>query len=604
MMLNMQLDGITLFEGLASGAQEVIQNKHHLNKINVFPVADGDTGTNLAATLSETIGNTTVDGHVGQMLRSIADAAMMSARGNSGTIFAQFLYGMSVAQSEGTEKLTKSQFINMMKIAAGHAKEAVSTPVPGTMISVMEDWAHRLDELGEKSEDVTELVHASIDVAEHALLKTTEQMPLLKKNGVVDAGAKGFVLFLKGFVHYLKTGQRTEHIEEDVTWEVPVHDVQNVCSDERWCTEAVLENTEISTKEMEQILLKYGNSGVVAGGQRKMKIHVHTSKPMELFHELRKVGTVCTQKLDDMHLQQSIIKNRKGKVAIVTDSIADIPEKLIKEYQIFQVPIEISLGEERFLDRITISATSLYDKVRNTKIKGSSSQPSRQSIRNLYTYLSTYYSEILVLSVSGKMSGTFEAFTKAAEVVDSEKVKIEVIDSKLNSAAQGLLVKKAAEMSVNGANIAEISTKMKSMVKNTKIYVSVSELDGMIRQGRISKTAGTVAGLLNLKPIVSIDEEGNGAVIGKAFSMKENSKQIKKLVQKAHEEHGIEEFAIVHGNANERLDKWVVEMKQIIGKEPVFVQEVSSVVALSASENTIAIAFTTKEKNHGEYVSI
>ncbi|MGN1387232.1 MAG: DegV family protein, partial [Bacillus sp. (in: firmicutes)] len=164
------------------------------------------------------------------------------------------------------------------------------------------------------------------------------------------------------------------------------------------------------------------------------------------------------------------------------------------------------------------------------------------------------------------------------------------INSRMNSAAQGLIVMKAAEAIDAGRTHEEVVAVIEETIEKAAIFVSVDRLEGMIASGRISKTVGVIGKLVHFKPIVSIDEKGHGVLLGKAFSTKSNTEQILKMVKQIKEKEGIERYAIVHGKAEERLASFERELTSIIGKSPSFIEEVSSIVASSAGENTIAVA--------------
>ncbi|MGL4772738.1 MAG: DAK2 domain-containing protein [Clostridium sp.] len=584
------IDGESLYYAFISGAKEVIKEKRNLNKINVFPIADGDTGTNLALTMNGIVKNSQKRASAVETFKSIADAALTGARGNSGTIFAQYINGITMELYE-QDKLTLDTFSVSAKNAVDYAYSAIENPVEGTMISVIKDWANAIYSYRNTSKDFIEVLSLSLKEALKSLNSTTEKLSVLRGTGLVDSGAKGFVTFLKGFLNYLKSGKVDEITEEDINFDEDFKDIHLDDNEQikfRYCTEGLIEGDNINIDKLKGEVRGLGDSLIVAGNNRKVKIHIHTNEPEKLFSKLNRYGDILEQKAEDMKYQNDIIRNRKYNIALVTDSIADIPKELIENYQIYQLPLNLNIGRSTYLDKLTITSKELYDLLDTSKEIPSSSQPTIKSVEGVYSYLSTYYDSIIVISVSKEMSGTYNVFKKAAEAISNNK-KITVINSKVNSAAQGLLVLEAAEAIHNGLKHDEVVKNIENSIEKAKILVSVSDLKGMIRSGRVSTIVGTIGKLVNLKPIVSIDKEGKGVLIGKAFSVKGNTKEIYNLVKDMKNTEGIKKYNIVHGKGEKRLDDFKNELIKIIGKEPEYIEEVSAIVASSAGENTLAI---------------
>lgn len=589
------IDSERLYYGFISGARKVIKEKGNLNKINVFPVADGDTGTNLAITMNGIVKNSKRRASAVETFKSIADAALTGARGNSGTIFAQYINGITMELYE-EEQISLDSFSISVKKAVDYAYGAIDNPVEGTMISVIKDWANSVYKLRSTSKDFIEVLTLALREAMDSLSSTTEQLKVLRGTGIVDSGAKGFVTFLEGFLDYLEVGNKNLLIEEDIAFDesfVDVHFEDNNDINFRYCTEALVEGDNINLNDIKSTIRNFGDSLIVAGNNRKAKIHIHTNNPAELFYKLNDFGSIIEQKAEDMKYQNDIVRNRKYNIALVTDSIADIPKSLIEKYQIYQVPLHLNIGPSTYLDKLTITSKEVYKLLYNSKEVPASSQPTIKSIESVYSYLSTYYDSIIVISVSKEMSGTYNVFNKATESFSDSK-RITVINSKVNSAAEGLVVLEAAKAIDEGLNHEEVISKIEMAIDKAKILVSVSDLKGMMRSGRISTIVGTIGKLLNLKPIVSIDKEGKGILIGKAFSVKQNTNEIYSLVKNIKDKEGIERYNIVHGRGEKRLDDFKKELTKIIGKEPEYIEEVSSIVASSAGENTIAIGILKK----------
>lgn len=585
-----------LYFGFLAGAREVIKQKHDLNKINVFPVADGDTGTNLAFTMNAIIEEAKVQSSAKRTMETIADAALVGARGNSGIIFAQFINGLYMGL-EDKEEISIKGFSHSVTSAVSYAHKAISNPVEGTMITVMRDWANSLDTLKDIATDFTEVFTKSMIIAMQSLKDTPNKLKILKDASVVDSGAKGFIHFLEGFGHFIQTGKSNETTVGKEENNIPLehthaHDSQDLSH--RYCTEALVKGENLDLDQIRQNLSDLGDSLIVAGHENKIRIHIHTNTPADLFHRLKNFGQIIQQKADDMQRQYEAGHARKHKIALVTDSIADLPKDIMDKHQIHMIPLNLIVDDSNYLDKLTISPSYLYELMDKGENYPTSSQPTRKAAEDILNFVSTNYDSIVVVTVSNRMSGTFETITKTAQKLQDAGKKIAVIDSKSNSAAQGLIVLKAAESIEAGKSFEEVVYLTEKAVQNTKIFVHVKTLKYMARSGRINKITGMAGKLLNLKPVVSIDENGEGIILGKALSDSSSKKKMQALVSNIAQSKNITEYSIVHADAEEQARQYAKEFSLLIGKEPTYISNISSIVAMNAGVGCVAIALTTE----------
>lgn len=592
------LSGESIYYGFLSGANEVIKQKLDLNRINVFPVADGDTGTNLAYTMNTIISSSQIKNSPKETMKSIAEAALVGARGNSGIIFAQFVNGLYM-EMESDKDLDVAAFSNSASKAVIYAYEAISEPVEGTIITVMKDWADSVKNLSESVLDFNPLLTDSLKVAKESLLDTPNKLQILKDNNVVDSGAKGFVHFVEGFLNFLKTG-KVEHYSD--VWEKlsldndEIHFHTDFDLENRYCTEALVEGKDLDLDNIRKALKIFGESLIVAGNKNKVRIHIHTITPEALFNKLTGYGQIVFQKVEDMQRQYETLYARNSKIALVTDSVADIPQELMDKYQVHLFPVNLLINDSNYLDKLSITPQYFYDLMDTSEIYPTSSQPTSNDIEFFLKPLVEHYEKILIISVSKEMSGTFNTFEKTIKKLNIDENNIKTINSKLNSGAEGLIVLKAAEEIASGKTFEEIIESVEKTIARTKIYVSVPTLEYMYKSGRIGKAQQIALNMINLKPVVSIDENGDGIIIGKAFSVSGNTKKIQELVKGIMKDKQIERYTLVHARANERLTEYREYYKELIGFEPEYIMEISPVVALNAGIGSVAISLTTRER--------
>ncbi len=588
-----EIDGRNLYYMFLAGANKIIENQSNLNKINVFPVPDGDTGTNMASTVRSVIDTLEPERSYKNMADSIAESTLLNARGNSGIIFAQFLYGMSCETGE-FHTVTLNHFIESIKSSVKYVYKAVSNPVEGTMLTIIRTWAEFIDANKAKFSDFNQLFLKSKNILEASLEETKTKLEVLRKADVVDAGANAFFIFIQGMIELIKSknirnliGHNQSSINfEELEEQIP-QDVKF-----RYCTEGILKNISLEQEALSEIIQQYGDSVVVAGAKKTSRIHVHTDNPSLLFKELEKYGTITFQKADDMVRQSEAVYKRKAKIALVTDSACDLPAELFDEHQIHLLPLNINFGDNHYLDKVTIKSEQFYERLKNDKDFPKTSQINEISFRNLYSHLASHYDAIIAVHLTEKFSGTFHSSVKAAEKVSNEfGKKIAVIDSKNISGAIGLIVLRIAEAIERGEEFDKVVEKAKDWVSDTKIFVSVKTLKYMVKGGRVSPLKGMLAKLMNVKPIVSMDPDGKSEIFGKTYNQKTNMEKVIKHIKEISQSKKIWNYILLHANNIEGAAWFEREMEILSSKKPIATVNISPVVAASAGIGAASVAF-------------
>lgn len=509
-----EMDGRRLYYTFIAGARKVIEHQVELNKINVFPVNDGDTGTNLASTIRAVIDS--LHPHKSYKITAdrIAETSLVNARGNSGIIFAQFLYGMSI-ETGNFKTITIAQFAESIKNSIRYIYEAIANPVEGTMLTVIREWADYIYDNRHRFTDFNDLFLGSVNILNKSLIETKSKLEVLKKANVVDAGS-----------------------------------------------------------------------------DRMKRLHVHTNTPADLFNELRKTGTIAFQKADDMIRQSDVVYNRKWKIALVTDSTCDLAQELIDRYQINMLPININFGENHYLDKVTIQPEQFYSLLEENIDYPKSAQVNEKAFINIYSHLASHYDSVIAIHLSDKLSGTFGSSQKAARAISKEFNKpISVINSKNLSGALGLIVLRAA-MAIEAGHLHDKVVEFtETWVKSVKILVSVRDIKYLIRGGRLSATKGLIARLLNVNPIVSIDNSGKAIVFGKSFNQKANMEKVIANITDLIRGKSVWNYIVLHAN-NPDAAKWYSDkMEEITLRKPVSVVNISPVIGANTGIGAAAVAF-------------
>jgi hypothetical protein len=587
-----KMDGRNLYYTFIAGARKVIEHQVELNRINVFPVNDGDTGTNLASTIRSVIEYLHPHRSFKVTADRIAEATLVNARGNSGIIFAQFLYGLSL-ETGNYMYINLKQFAESIQRSVRYVYEAVANPVEGTMLTVIKEWAEYIYNSWHRFTDFNHLLLSSYDTLSRSLQATKAKLKILASNGVVDAGAKGFVLFVEGIIEFIHSRNLKELFRlKAETFSFPrIEEVIAEKVDFRYCTEAIIRNSTETNASLKNLLARYGDSIVVAGSDRIKRLHVHTNSPAELFDELRHAGVLSFQKADDMIRQSEAVYKRKWNIALVTDSTCDLPGELIDRYQINMLPINISFGENNYLDKTTIQPKQFYKFLNESPEHPKTAQVNETAFTNLYSHLASHYDSIISIHLSDKLSGTFNNSLKAAKSISNEFNKpVTVLDSRSISGAMGLLITRVAQAIEAGLPHEQIVSLASGWINNTSLLVSVSTLKYLIKGGRLSAAKGFLARLLNITPVLRIDEAGRVVIHDRAFSQKSNMEKVIKHVKGDFTGKSIWNYIILHANNYEAANWFCEKMIAITGKEPLSVCNISPVIGVHVGVGAAAVA--------------
>jgi uncharacterized protein len=550
-----RLDAAELGRALRAGIHRVLERQEHLDRINVFPVPDGDTGTNLAITMTAMLGvlkRTPLD-HVGRLLTQLADAALDGARGNSGAILAQFFLGLGDRAGHLAE-LSATEFAEAVQGGASYARDALADPREGTILTVLQDVASELKRLAaEGVEDIRALVRRALERAERSLEATRDQLEVLHQANVVDAGAAGFVMLLEGVSAYLDTGALDE---SEISFGAIPHEPEMAGGEaslaHRWCTECMIGGAAIDHRRLREQLAPLGSSLVVAGTRRKVRVHMHVADPGALFRVAAGHGVVSGQKADDMQRQQAgTLHAARRRIAIVTDSAADIPDDELERLDIHLVPVRLHFGERSFLDKVTLTPEEFYRLLATSPVHPKTSQPPAGDFRRLFEFLTSHYEAVLSLNLTGTVSGTRQAAESAASRVAARE-RVTVIDSRNASTGQGLAVMYAAECVAADMSVAEACAAVRAVLPLTRTFACLPTLDYAVRGGRVPAVARTVARLLRVSPLLATFPDGRIAIGGVLFGHANLTAKFARFVGRRIDSGRRYRVLVGHGNAPEQ----------------------------------------------------
>jgi len=317
-MICRQIDSKLLTNMLANGHRNLMINADTIDDLNVFPVPDGDTGTNMCMTLAGAVSACPEEAMpVGEMMAKVSRGALLSARGNSGVILSQFIRGIAIG-TVGKEYLTSADFAVALASGVTSAYDSVIRPVEGTMLTVMREGSEFFAEHLGDSEDICVLFSSLINAMKESLARTPELLPVLKEAGVIDSGGAGLICIFEGMEMALKGEMLNDESGKSHSGAsfVPVKSTGSFGPDSEleygYCTEFILQlqnkKTNISSFSIEPIidyLKTVGNSIVAVTDGDLVKVHVHTFVPEEVMAYARKFGEFVTIKIENMSVQHS-----------------------------------------------------------------------------------------------------------------------------------------------------------------------------------------------------------------------------------------------------------------------------------------------------------
>ncbi len=544
------IDGGRLRRALIAGLDHARASRAELNRINVFPVPDGDTGTNLALTarsISERLRRSR-DLPLHAVAAAAAEAGVLGARGNCGMILSHFMLGFSQGVA-GRARLSVGEFAAALREAVTHLYGALDRPVEGTIITVMRDVAESaVAAEGAAAADFQPLSEALLERARESLRHTPELLPVLKKAGVVDAGAKGFVAILEGIVRYVHgeaptrdaacggddgdgaedadgmadaDGAADGSLAAGTPVAAALADFDGPSGVYRYCTEALVRGRSLPEEEaVRRELAGRGDSVIAIRAGDVLKVHIHTDAPDAVFDYLRRVGEMVAHKAEDMAAQHAAAERTAARhaglvrrpVGVLTDSACDLPDEVVNAHGITVVPLTLVFDDGSLRDRVDITSATFAERLL-AGAHPTTSQPAPAEFRAGFRRAAQDAEAIVAVLLGSTLSGTFASAEMAAKLYDAAPVRL--VDSLGASLLQGLLVVKAAELAEAGEPPEAIAAELERVRRRSGILFTVESFDRLIASGRVTRGRALLGNLLDIRPILSLEPDGRVATLAR-----------------------------------------------------------------------------------------
>src|SRR4051812_6116550 len=565
------VDGPRLARSIIAAADWVAAGREEINRINVFPVPDGDTGTNFSLTLRAVADALRAlgDASLPDTARTIARAAVLGARGNSGMMLAHFLLGFT--DSLGDRKVVGApEIARAVRNGADRLYESIDDPREGTILTVARDAAIAAEPTAGTSDDIGILMRRLLEEGEAALARTPELMAVLKEAGVVDAGGKGFVRMLEGVVRYIDGDANlglipptdSDHLEMAPAGMIDVAAEQ----DYQFCTEVLVRGDRLPpSNEVRAAMHAYGGSTVVAVTGDILKIHVHTDTPEAVFSYAARWGRVDAAKAQDMRAQHRRMAHPDRRpIAVVTDSSADLPDAILDRHRIALIPLQVVFGTATFRDRLELKPEEFYRRLRTSQELPTTSQPAPADFIKAFRDARGEAEEVVAVLLGSTLSGTYSAAQAAVRAAGLDGIHL--VDSRSASFGVGLLALRGAELAESGWSGQRIAAELARVRAQSGMLLTVDRYDNLLRSGRISRGKAWLAGVLDVKPILSLDAEGHVVPIERVRGRDNvEARVLSQLDQRLTPRPKVVRFGVAHADAPDvaqRIQATLIERYQ------------------------------------------
>jgi len=567
--------------------EKIEKEKEEINKINVFPVPDQDTGSNMAKTLLGI--KEAIDGkefnNFSEISALILDAAMSSAQGNAGIIYTGFLADFL---PELKQNIANAKDLSVaFEKGAKRARDSILNPKQGTILDVIDAAAFTLKKESETEKDIINVLKKVLDNSHQALLETREKMEVLKKANVVDAGGLAFLMILESYVEALDGPYFTKALKDKPSDKIKKF-IRNLSN--RYEVVSLIENPKFNEKVLKSKMKKLGDSLDIVSIGNKTKFHIHTDFPEKVKEIIEKTGNILKIKTEDM---SSEVKGesslRKVSIGIVTEDASDLPQKIVERYGVEVVKISVDWPN----GKKTITG-DIYRKMRkagekNIKFFPKTSQPSPRSYLAAFEKQLKNFDKVLCINTASKLSACKNSALQAKSM-SKDKSKIFIFDSNNITAGQSLLLLKAVELIQEQKEIGEIIKELEKLSLRVHLYAVIEDPKWIRAGGRANKIQTdwiTRIQKINLHPVIILK---NGLVQkGGMVLARDMAEAVFKKIKK--ESRGRKIRVIInHADNLEEAKKLKTKLKEIKA-EVCYINSASPVICVHTGPGTLIAAW-------------
>ena len=583
------LDGRRFQYAVVAGCQEIIKNEQELNRINVFPIPDKDTGINLKKTLMPIVKASPFHRQeISLVSREIANMAVQSAMGYSGIIFAEILLGLAEGL-RSFDKIRTQDLGTIANSAVNGAYQSLEQPVEGTILTVLRAWSEEVNRQCSKTEDFVVLLKKANQKALSELQNTPNLLEVLKMNKVVDAGGKAWMLFLDGILKYIEKGN-LKIVPPLKRSTVDMNSTKKQTAP--FCAECCLKTDKLDRNNLIKKLNEIGQDLIFYGSSRLAKIHINTHDPEGVFSQISPFGKISAKKVYEFSEDSKC--QDEGPICLLSDSTCDLSDDLVENNPVYFIPIKVHAGDKTYTDRWDIIPEEFYQIMDSSAVLAKTSQPSMLDFSRVYSHLLVHYPSIISVQLSRGLSGTYQTAVQASQGFPSSTIT--VLDGKSISVGLGLILMEGIKALGQGKGLEDVLNYIRSAIDDTKIYIGLPTLKYLVKGGRITKTKGFIAGILNINPVLSLSPQGKLEPVAKARGKKRLEQKVLDLViQRIQLRAAGYSIAVAHTNAADIGNRLAQRIKDVSGQKVVMVTNASPALGAHAGPGAFGIAVCGSE---------
>ncbi|MGM0424053.1 MAG: DegV family protein [Thermodesulfobacteriota bacterium] len=564
-------------QALRMGYERLCAWSEVLDQINVFPVADGDTGRNLLISLAPLRAPSSSDA------QQLQEQLLFAARGNSGNIAVQFV--AELLQAKSWDSLTAAA-----QAGAARAHTAVQAPRPGTMLTVLDSFTQAL-QIQNKGHGLSYAAEAVIKQIQDAVQETPELLPELKHADVVDAGALGMFLFLEGYLKGFCCQEHAFSLPRTVFGsrlklaELP----QAAAQEQAFCVDLVLRLNQ-ETRDFIGQLVQEDHSASVYTFQDYAKIHLHTKDAEALRQKAQDLGSIVKWNQDNLQqqLQDFQALQASGPVHIVTDAAGSLSRELAWKLGITLLDSYISLGRS-CIPETCLAPAQLYQAMREGK-QASTSQASVFEREQHFTRLLEQYPSLLYLCVGSVYTGNYQVAVQWKAQHDPQD-KFAVLDTGAASGRLAVAAIATARFASQAQDQQQVLEFAQQAVAASREYIFLNELKYLAAGGRMSKTGAFFGDMLHMKPVITPTAQG----AEKAGLVRNSQAQISFALHRLQKSLDNDSRALIllqySDNSQWVQDKPGQEIKRLFPKAEIIVQPLSLTSGVHIGPGAWAVAW-------------
>jgi uncharacterized protein len=598
--------------GAARAALE--ERGQEVNDLNVFPVADGDTGTNLLLTLRsvEAAALAGAGGAPGALAEALSRAALMGARGNSGMILSQLVSGAAEALAGGGAP-DGADVARALRAAAEAGYRGVREPVEGTMLTVARAMAEAAEAAAGGGRDA--VLAGAVAAGVRAVEETPAQLAVLREAGVVDAGALGLVIALDGLTAALCG---SAPLRPPTRARPPA--AAGARSRYRYCTSFAVTGPALDLAALEAALVPLGDSLLVMGDERRARVHVHTDDAERALALGRAAGALEGVAIEDMRRQEAARTARLARgpaaddagglgdfdpglrldaatTALVTDSACDLPPDR-RPANLRVVAIPVSFGADSLLDGVDLDAAAFYARLQAGGPTPTTAQPSPGQLAEALRAALADHRTAVVLHLSGGMSGTVRSARETARALAPDRAL--VLESASVSMQLGLLLLRVQARLERGTTAGELAAFVAAFEASQGTVFSVETLEFLRRGGRIGRAAALTGSLLGFRPLLEVSG-GEVAAAGRIRGAARVMPALSRFVEERTDPDRPLRVAYAHARRPEAIPELIaaVQAARPLARTEI-VCELGPTVGTHAGPGTLGVSFVHDPLDEGD----